>query len=133
MEADPSLDAYFNAAPVTLKSATTPPKATGESDIDRYLSAPAPKFNKSLAASPESASVPPAAPVASAVNLKDVLAKFSALSVKPEPVGSKLMGAEIAQTTQGQKNQLIRELRSGKSDTTFRPLPQAKRLNSFTH
>lgn len=154
MEVDDTLSAYFNAGPVKLKASsgnTTTPKAQPpvvENDIDRYLNAAgAPRFNKAVLSAP--ANSPPAATPDDAattaevqvkpVVLSNILARMGGSSpVAPTTVSkrhhysSSLIGAPAAQTPQGQRNQMIRELRENKSDVTFRPLPQSRRLNAFS-
>ncbi len=138
MEADDALSAYFTTTPIKFKSPNTTPRAPSCSDVEQYLSAPPPRFNKSLASTP-SAQPPPVspakAPVVKPVNLKNILSRVGAAEgqLLTQTKTSSRIGVDAAQTPKGQKDQLIRELRTGKSDVTFRPLPQSRRLNQFTH
>lgn len=154
MEVDDTLSAYFTAEPVKLKAntgKTTTPKAQSvvENDIDRYLNAAgAPRFNKAVLSAPVNSPTTPAATPGDAATTAEVQVKPVVLSnilarmgggtpatpavSKRQQYSSSLIGAPAAQTPQGQRNQMIRELRENKSDVTFRPLPQSRRLNAFS-
>lgn len=58
--------------------------------------------------------------------------KVASHLMNSRPIGSRV-GAEAAQTPQGQMSQIVRALRQGKDDVTFRPMREGRKLNGFTH